>query len=244
MARVLLFLSILADVFGIVGFIYILVKGLLRERRKTFYALCFLIAILTTIIIKNFSVVWPLEVQHPVRFSKITFTLTIEDSSGAVVQLTKHQIIVALIDGYEFHWDRNLRSTGYLQDFHSSYGLVAEVCTIAASIEVVTKFPCPLEKGTEYHRTFSLTAIDSYLEPEEDILYQVDYPTDDATVRIIFPPERPFKEILSCLKRLGSTQIVINKGSKEYPKFSNRYEIEWTIGRPTMGWSYYLKWRW
>jgi len=182
------------------------------------------------------------ETEPPYEFRALTndITLDIRDRTGATVFYTKKGRIKILRDN-AYYYVEDMSSDGWQSDFEVSPGVVDSFQEEEGKKLVKTTFGHQRGEGDEFDRVFRCIFHDSFCKKQEYWVQRQTYPTDQFSIKILFPSSRPPRGHLAVLKQgtytkscpQPSTQII-----------EGRLALVWDIRAPQFKESYKLQWEW
>ncbi len=186
--------------------------------------------------------------KYPVSIKNNHIFYTIEDIEGRLVHCEKNQLIRANQD-FIATYNEEIIVDGKIENISGSIEGSESATIIAPVREGMTwniqhVFNRPLPKNKYLKRTFSFDFIDSFTRNNEYIVCWIRNIVDDFEVSIIFPENRPPREIKGFLRR---GQIEIEKQDPPlylYELPDKRKRIDWQVKHPKIGDIYKVIWSW
>jgi hypothetical protein len=178
--------------------------------------------------------------QRPVlKVRSAELTLKLIDADGKVARFEKKQELVPVAKPLVDIRDRNLFTTGRLDDFDVAPGEIGERMSVGKYYIIKVVFKPPLPPGVPVSRTLAYNIYEAFTGDDVSFMFVGDYPTDDVVFRVEFPPGRLPHRARAYVKKE-------NRASKpaDLQRSPDGAVLEWRVGRMKAGSQYHVEWTW
>ncbi len=169
-------------------------------------------------------------------------TLELLDEYGTTAIFTKRQQVEFLQDGIFAIQDQAWGDGELFAAYKCSPGVAVDQYKEGYRWKILISLRSTRNKGEKELFTIERTIKDGFVTPIGNFQTQIDHPTKDLTISVIFPATRHPKTVTAIeqnAKRtfaLGKEQII--------PRSGERVEYQWQVNKPRLYEAYILRWEW
>lgn len=170
-----------------------------------------------------------------------TVQLEIFDADGHEAHLSKQYHIEANYDDLQTMTHRNIAADGDITNIYWNDRPVPDESieqTLGEHV-VTADLAMPRGRGDKFQGKLSYDLTDSFPDRREELRYNVDFPTKQASLQVFLPEDRPARGV-NAYRLDGAGRVPI-----ESPQVSDNGElIEMELSRPQLGDEYSITWVW
>ncbi len=173
------------------------------------------------------------------KVKNVTVTLTLADGRGRRAHYEKVQELIPLRRPLADIRDRNLFTRGRLDDFEVAPGEIGERMSLGKYYLVKVVFKPPLPPGVPATRRIAYDIYDGFTDDDVAFMFVGDYPTENFTLRVNFPPERLPRRTRAYVKVEG-------RPAKDaaLERSPDGAAVSWRVAGMKPGVQYHVEWNW
>ena len=189
------------------------------------------------------SYFWWRSRSDPYRLRALEHHVKIDllDSDGKRALQTRTTRFRSLTNGVRDFTD-HLSADGAYENIEVEPGTIENVRREGGDLFITSNFERVLRKDEEVYRTIRATLVDSFVEQSEYWSVRIIVPTDEFTLTIIFPADRPCRSFHG-YRRITSHEVLAGV-QPERKMVEQRPAVEWRVEKPSLKDVYKLVWHW
>lgn len=169
-------------------------------------------------------------------------TLDLTDKNGQTAIYTKRQWVTFLQDNIFAIQDQAWGDGDIFAEYRCSPGVAVDRYQEGYRWKILISLRGSRNRGEQEEFRVERTIQDGFTSPVQDFHTQIDHPTQDLSISVVFPHSRHPKQV-SIIEQNWKQQYILGK-KHQIPLSQGRIQYEWKVHRPRLYEGYILHWEW
>lgn len=169
-------------------------------------------------------------------------TLDLTDRNGSTAIYTKRQRVTFLQDNIFAIQDQAWGDGDIFADYHCSPGFAVDRYQEGYRWKILISLRGTRNRGEHEEFVVERTIKDGFTIPVQYFHTQIDHPTQDLSISVVFPRTRYPKHV-SIIEQNWKRQYLLDK-AQQIPLSHGRLQYEWKVQHPRLYEGYILRWEW
>ncbi|MBZ0282478.1 MAG: hypothetical protein K8L97_17185 [Anaerolineae bacterium] len=168
--------------------------------------------------------------------------LDLTDKAGRNAIYTKRQQVTFLQDNVFAIQDQTWGDGDIFAAYRCSPGVAVDRYKEGYRWKILISLRGTRNRGEQEEFVIERTIHDGFTKPIQDFHTQIDHPTQDLSISVVFPQGRHPKQV-SIIEQNWKRQRILGK-EHQIPLLQGRIQYEWQVHRPRLYEGYILRWEW